>query len=112
MRSLAWLARITLFLLLLGFAVKNSDPVVVQYYFGQEWRAPLVFVLFLSLCAGTVLGIVASLGQLFRQRREILELKRELRSIAAARAQPAQSSRSDEVPSSDIAPARPVSGAP
>ena len=72
MRSLVWLLRITLFLLLLGFAVKNSDPVIVQYYFGQEWRAPLVFVLFLSLCAGAVLGIVASLGQLFRQRREIL----------------------------------------
>jgi|RhiMethySRZTD1v2_1073278.scaffolds.fasta_scaffold436630_3 uncharacterized integral membrane protein len=94
MRSLVWLLRITLFLLLLGFAVKNSDPVIVQYYFGQEWRAPLVFVLFLSLCVGAVLGIVASLGQLFRQRREILDLKRELRSVAATRAEAAQS-RSD-----------------
>ena len=91
MRSLVWLLRITLFLLLLGFAVKNSDPVLVQYYFGQEWRAPLVFVLFLSLCLGAVLGIIASLGQLFRQRREILDLKRELRAMAAARAEAAQS---------------------
>ena len=91
MRSLVWLLRITLFLLLLGFAVKNSDPVVVQYYFGQEWRAPLVLVLFLSLCMGAVLGIVASLGQVFRQRREILDLKKELRSVAAARAQSVQS---------------------
>jgi len=41
-----------------------------------------------------VLGIVASLGQLFRQRREILDLKRELRSVAATRAEAAQS-RSD-----------------
>ena len=108
MRSLVWLARITLFLLLLGFAVKNSDPVVVQYYFGQEWRAPLVFVLFLSLCAGAVLGIVASLGQIFRQRREILELKRELRSIASARAQAGQS-RADAGPNAQIAPSTPVS---
>ena len=91
MRSLVWLLRITLFLLLLGFAVKNSDPVVVQYYFGQEWRAPLVFVLFLSLCAGAVLGIIASLGQVFRQRREILSLKRELHSAATSRAQAVQS---------------------
>ena len=91
MRSLVWLLRITLFLLLLGFAVKNSDPVVVQYYFGQEWRAPLVFVLFVSLCAGAVLGIIASLGQLFRLRREVLDLKRELRSVATNRAQAVQS---------------------
>ena len=82
MRYLAWLLRITLFLLLLGFAVKNSDPVVVHYYFGQEWRAPLVFVLLICLCAGAALGILAALGQLFRQRREILDLKRELRSQA------------------------------
>jgi uncharacterized integral membrane protein len=110
MRSLVWLARITLFLLLLGFAVKNSDPVTVQYYFGQEWRAPLVFVLFLSLCAGAVLGILASLGRLFRQRREILELKRELRSVTAGRAQAAQSSRADTGRGTEIAPSRPVSG--
>ena len=110
MRSLVWIARITLFILLLGFAVKNSDPVTVQYYFGQEWRAPLVFVLFLSLCVGTALGILASLGRLFRQRREILELKRELRSLAAGRAQAAQSSRAEVSPSTEVAPGRPVSG--
>lgn len=80
MRYVLWLLRIVLFLLLLGFAVKNSDPVTVSYYFGAEWRAPLVFVMLLTLCAGAVLGILAGLGQLFRQRREIAELKRELRT--------------------------------
>ena len=82
MRYVLWLLRIILFLMLLGFAVKNSDPVTVSYYFGAEWRAPLVFVLLISLCAGAVLGILAALGQLFRQRREIAELKRELRTQA------------------------------
>lgn len=82
MRYLIWLARIALFLLLLGFAAKNSDPVVVNYYFGAEWRAPLVFVMLISLCAGAVLGIMAALGRMFRQRREILDLKRELRAQA------------------------------
>jgi len=80
MRYFLWLLRIFLFLLLLGFAAKNSDPVTVSYYFGAEWRAPLVFVLLISLCAGAALGILAALGQLFRQRREIADLKRELRT--------------------------------
>jgi uncharacterized integral membrane protein len=79
MRYLVWLLRIILFLLLLGLAVKNSDPVIVHYYFGAEWKAPLVFVLLIAICAGAALGILAALGQVFRQRREILELKRELR---------------------------------
>jgi uncharacterized integral membrane protein len=80
MRYVLWLLRIVLFLLLLGFAVKNSDPVTVYYYFGAEWRAPLVFVLLICLTAGAALGILAVLGQVFRQRREIAELKRALRS--------------------------------
>jgi len=91
MRYLVWLLRLTLFLLLLGFAVKNSDPVVVQYYFGAEWRAPLVFVLLICLIAGAALGILAALGQLFRQRREILDLKRELRAQARSASQPTAS---------------------
>ncbi|RPI47531.1 MAG: LapA family protein [Betaproteobacteria bacterium] len=82
MRYVLWLLRIVLFLLLLGFAVKNSDPVTVYYYFGAEWRAPMVFVLLICLCAGVVLGVLAALGQVFRQRREIADLKRELRAGA------------------------------
>ena len=84
MRYVLWLLRIVLFLLLLGFAVKNSDPVTVYYYFGAEWRAPLVFVLLICLCAGAALGILAALGQLFRQRRQIADLKRALRTQTSA----------------------------
>jgi uncharacterized integral membrane protein len=80
MRYVLWLLRIALFLLLLGFAAKNSDPVTVSYYFGAQWRTPLVFALLVSLCAGAVLGILAAMGLFFRQRREIAELKRELRA--------------------------------
>jgi len=34
MRYLSWLLGFVLFLLALGFAVKNSDAVVVHYYLG------------------------------------------------------------------------------
>ena len=70
-----------LFVLVLAFAVKNTDPVTVRYYFGGEWQAPLVFILLVAFCAGIAAGLFAGLGQLFRQRREIAELKRELRQI-------------------------------
>ena len=87
MRYLLWLLRIALFLILLGFAVKNSDPVSVYYYFGAEWRAPLVFVMLVCVVAGVALGVLAVLGQVFRQRREIAELKRERRAQARESAQ-------------------------
>jgi uncharacterized integral membrane protein len=87
MRYLLWLLRIALFLILLGFAVKNSDPVSVYYYFGAEWRAPLVFVMLVCVVAGVALGVLAVLGQVFRQRREIAELKRERRAQTRESAQ-------------------------
>ncbi|MGH8666756.1 MAG: LapA family protein [Burkholderiales bacterium] len=87
MRYLLWLLRITLFLILLGFAVKNSDTVSVHYYFGAQWHAPLVFVMLVCVVAGVVLGVLAVLGQVFRQRREIAELKRERRAQARGSAQ-------------------------
>lgn len=72
-----------LFLMVVGFAVKNSEVVTVYYYLGYQWQAPLVLVLLLFFVVGAVVGVLASLGYLFRQRKEILGLKRELRQRAA-----------------------------
>jgi len=80
MRYLRWILRTLLFLVLLGFAIKNTDPVVVRYFLGWEWRAPLTLVLFVFFVAGAALGALAGVGWLYNQRRELLQLRRELRS--------------------------------
>ena len=79
MRYLSWLLKIILFLLLFGFAVKNTETAVLRYYLGYEWQAPLVLILLVFFCAGAAVGIMASLGYVFRQRRKLSSLKRELR---------------------------------
>ncbi|MDD5241958.1 MAG: LapA family protein [Sulfuricella sp.] len=84
MRYLSWLSGLVLFLLALGFAVKNSDIIAVHYYQGYQWQAPLALVILVFFCAGVAVGIAASLGFLFRQRREILSLKREMRAKVQA----------------------------
>ena len=78
MRYVLWLLKIVLFGLVLTFAVKNTDSVAVRYFLGYEWRAPLIFVLLVAFCAGAAFGVLSTLGQIFRQRREIASLKREL----------------------------------
>ena len=75
---------VALFLLLLGFAVKNSDSVAMRYFLGLEWHAPLVLMLLVFFTAGAALGIAASLMIMVRQRREILGLKREIRGLTRA----------------------------
>jgi putative membrane protein len=79
MRYLVWLLRALIFLVLLGFAVKNDQPVVLRYFFGYEWQASLVVVLLLFFAVGMGIGVLAVLGNVFGQRREIAALKKELR---------------------------------
>ena len=79
MRYLVWLLRGAMFLVLFGFAVKNDQPVVLRYFFGYEWQASLVVILLLFFALGVGIGVLAVLSNLFRQRREITALKKELR---------------------------------
>jgi lipopolysaccharide assembly protein A len=78
MKYLIWGLRALLFVLLLSFAVKNDDPVVLKYFFGFEWHASLILVLLLFFAAGAAIGMLALLGNLLRQRKEIAALKNEL----------------------------------
>jgi len=79
MKYLIWILRAFLFLILLSFAVKNDQPVVLSYFFGYEWHASLVLVLLLFFALGTAIGMLAMLGTQLRQRKEIALLKKELR---------------------------------
>jgi len=78
MRYLIWALRGVLFLLLLGFAVKNDQPVVLRYFFGYEWQTSFVVVLLCFFTVGVLIGLLAMLGTMFRQRRELAAAKREL----------------------------------
>jgi uncharacterized integral membrane protein len=90
MRFVLWTLKLALFLVVLSFAVKNTDIVTVRYYLGYQWQAPLVLVLLAFFCLGVLVGIVSSLSHMLRQRRALVSLKRELsaRNRAAPPAAP------------------------
>jgi uncharacterized integral membrane protein len=77
MRVLTWAIRLAVFLFLLAFAARNTDPVTLRFYFDLAWQIPLVWLLFAFFAVGAVLGIAAVLGVLIRQRREIGRLERD-----------------------------------
>ena len=70
-----------LFFAALGFAVKNAESVTLHYYLGLVWTAPLVIMLLVALGVGIALGLLACLGLIVRQRRQISALKRELKQL-------------------------------
>src|SRR5450631_1904049 len=79
MRYLNWILRVVLFIALLGFAVKNDQPITLHYFFGYEWQSSLVLVLLIFFAAGMAVGVLAMLVNVLQQRREISVLKREIR---------------------------------
>ena len=87
MRILTWAIRIALFLLLLAFAARNTEPVTLRFYFDLAWQAPLVALLLAFFAAGVAFGLLAMLGAWFAQRRRLAQLERlERRGDEAARA--------------------------
>jgi uncharacterized integral membrane protein len=78
MGLLSWLLRLALFLVMMGFALSNTDTATLRF-FGIpqfEWRAPLVLFLLVFFAVGTLLGALATMPIVLRQRRELNRLRR------------------------------------
>jgi putative membrane protein len=85
---LGWLFWIGLFLVMLGFALSNTDTATLRF-FGIpefEWRAPMVLFLFLFFAAGALLGVIATMPRVLRLRRGIGQVRRELDAATRAAA--------------------------
>jgi len=78
MRYVLWPLRAAVFLVLLGFAVKNDQPVVLHYFLGYQWRASLVVILLASFVVGIAVGMLVMFGSRLRQQRELADLRRQL----------------------------------
>jgi lipopolysaccharide assembly protein A len=89
MQFLIWIIKIALFLLILSFALVNTDPVTVRYYLGYQLETPLVVALLAAASVGAILGLLVGLFQTLRLRRQIATLKRDLRKAEAVQQPPA-----------------------
>jgi uncharacterized integral membrane protein len=59
MRFFVWLFRVFIFFTLFAFALNNQHDASVKWFFGQEWRAPMVFIVLAAFGLGCAFGVVA-----------------------------------------------------
>ena len=69
MRVLSWVLRLFIFLSLFAFALNNEQPVVVHWFFGAQWTAPMVIVVLVAFASGAALGVLAMVPSWWRHRR-------------------------------------------
>ena len=78
MRILIWIVRLIVVGLLVWFAAKNSGSVTLRGFLDSTIEAPLVLILLAFFGGGLFLGLVSSLGAVFKLKREIRKLNRAL----------------------------------
>ncbi|HEX3099085.1 MAG TPA: LapA family protein [Usitatibacter sp.] len=89
MQALVWIVRLLIVLVLIWFADKNADSVTIHGVLDQSWQAPLVFVILVAFVAGMVIGLLAWIPTMVRQRREIGRLRKSVTQLASMPAPPA-----------------------
>ncbi len=83
MQAIVWILRLLVVLVLVWFAVRNTDPVTINALPDQSWQAPLVFVMLVAFVTGMVIGLLAWIPTVVRQRRELARLRRNAALKAA-----------------------------
>lgn len=69
MRFLSWLVRAAIFFVLFAFALNNQHEAQIKWFFGFEFRAPMVLMVLVVFAAGAVFGVLAMMPNWWRQRR-------------------------------------------
>ena len=69
MRILVWVFRALIFFTLFAFALNNQQQANVRWFFGVEWRTPMVIVVLVAFAAGCAFGVAAMVPSWWRQRR-------------------------------------------
>lgn len=89
MRLVLWSLRILVFLCLLLFALKNTDPVSIRFFFDSAWHAPLIIIVLAFFAGGVLLGVLSLIGTVFSLRRELARLRRASRNVGSENTQEA-----------------------
>ncbi|MDP9044815.1 MAG: LapA family protein [Pseudomonadota bacterium] len=69
MRLFVWLLRAATFFTLFAFALNNQQESGIRWFFGTEWRAPMVFIVLAAFALGCAFGVVAMVPSWWRHRR-------------------------------------------
>ena len=95
MKLIFRLIALALFVVFFDFALKNTDEVVLHFFWGSQTRSPIILLLLTFFVAGAVLGVLAMVTTVLRYRRELArykkaaeEQKKEAAEIALVRDQP------------------------
>ncbi len=86
---LQWILKAAIFFTLFAFALNNQDDAVVHFFFGTQWRAPLVLVVLAAFACGVAVGVLGMVPRWWRQHKVARQAQAQAAGAAAPTAAPA-----------------------
>jgi len=66
---LKWVLKAAIFFTLFAFALNNQQDTTVHFFFGTQWRSPLVLVVLTAFTAGVAVGVLGMVPRWWKHRR-------------------------------------------
>lgn len=101
MKYLMWLLKAAIFFTLFAFALNNQQDATVHFFFGTQWRAPMVLVVLTAFAAGIALGVLAMVPRWWRHRAVPARATASAATVATAGVAPLPPASSPVVPVPD-----------
>lgn len=110
MRYVVWGLRLLVFVAVLMFALKNTDPVTVRFYADHlVAEVPLIVVMLATFVIGAIFGLLLTVPANLRKRRELAKVRRENERLRLLEAEHAARVKASTAPSpDDVAPLSPL----
>ena len=68
MKYVLWLLKAAIFFTLFAFALNNQQDTIVHFFFGTQWRAPLVLVVLAAFTLGVMVGVLGMVPRWWMHR--------------------------------------------
>ncbi|MBB6562580.1 putative integral membrane protein [Acidovorax soli] len=98
MKYLLWLLKAAIFFTLFAFALNNQQDATVHFFFGTQWRAPLVLVVLTAFSAGLIVGVLGMVPRWWKHRSVARQALAQQKAAAAPAAKPASTTAVAETP--------------
>ena len=69
LKLLQWTVNAVVFFTLFAFALNNQHEASVYFFFGTQWRAPMVLVVLMAFALGLIVGVLGMVPRWWRQRQ-------------------------------------------
>ena len=69
---LKWLLNGAVFFTLFAFALNNQQDGTVHFFFGTQWRSPMVLIVLTAFAIGLAVGVLGMVPRWWKQRNAVI----------------------------------------